>query len=162
MKEANQFFNNLSSNIKKNVKVAMIAEVVKFYPEVMKVDVMPLPKEDSSIILNVPVVSVRCGDFFVYYPLKVSDKVVLLFLDNDIDNILLGEDSVQTERVHDLNDCICLGGITIFTESLKVSDTEALCLQNVENTANIVIKSSGDVSIKAKNFKVIADRIDLN
>lgn len=161
-RHANNFFEDFKKNIAGETNVCKMAKVVKFYPETMKVDVMPLPSEDNSMIINVPVATVRSKDFLIYYPLEVDDVVILIFADNDTDNILLGEDSIETERGHDISDCICIGGITLLNDSLEVDEKDALVMQNISNTASISIKKDGDIKIKAKNFKVEAERIDLN
>lgn len=161
-RHANNFFEDFKKNIAGETNVCKMAKVVKFYPETMKVDVMPLPSEDNSMIINVPVATVRSKDFLIYYPLEVDDIVILIFADNDTDNILLGEDSIETERGHDISDCICIGGITLLNDNLEVDEKDALVMQNISNTASISIKKDGDIKIKAKNFKVEAERIDLN
>lgn len=161
-RHANNFFEDLKKNIAGETNVCKMAKVVKFYPEIMKVDVMPLPSEDNSMIINVPVATVRSKDFLIYYPLEADDIVILIFADNDTDNILLGEDSIETERGHDISDCICIGGITLLNDTLEVDEKDALVMQNISNSASISIKKDGDIKIKAKNFKVEAERIDLN
>lgn len=161
-RHANNFFEDFKKNIAGETNVCKMAKVVKFYPETMKVDVLPLPSEDNSMIINVPVATVKSKDFLIYYPLEVDDIVILIFADNDTDNILLGEDSIETERGHDISDCICIGGITLLNDTLEVDEKDALVMQNISNTASISIKKDGDIKIKAKNFKVEAERIDLN
>lgn len=161
MENANKFLKDFASGISKGVNVAKLGKVVKFYPEVMKADVMPLPSEDNAMIINVPVATVRTSDFLLYYPLKPDDNVVLLFVDNDTDNILLGEDSIETERDHDVSDCICLGGITLLKEKLDVENKEALVIQNIENTARINITKDGEIDIRSKLFKVRANKVDI-
>ncbi len=161
-RHANNFFEDFKKNIAGETNVCKMAKVVKFYPETMKVDVIPLPSEDNSMVINVPVATVRSKDFLIYYPLEVDDIVILIFADNDTDNILLGEDSIETERGHDISDCICIGGITLLNDTLEVDEKDALVMQNISNTASISIKKDGDIKIKAKNFKVEAERIDLN
>lgn len=161
-RHANNFFEDFKKNIAGETNVCKMAKVVKFYPETMKVDVMPLPSEDNAMIINVPVATIRSKDFVVYYPLKADDIVIIIFADNDTDNILLGEDSIETERGHDISDCICIGGITLLNDNLEVDEKDALVMQNISNTASITIKKDGDIKVKAKNFKVEAERIDLN
>ena len=161
MENANKFLKDFASGISKGVNVAKLGKVVKFYPEVMKADVMPLPSEDNAMIINVPVATVRTKDFLLYYPLKPDDNVVLLFVDNDTDNILLGEDSIETERDHDVSDCICLGGITLLKEKLDVENKDALVIQNIENTARINITKDGEIDIRSKLFKVRANKVDI-
>ncbi|CDZ74874.1 conserved domain protein [Peptoniphilus sp. ING2-D1G] len=161
-RHANNFFEDFKKNIAGETNVCKMAKVVKFYPETMKVDVMPLPSEDNAMIINVPVATVRSKDFLIYYPLKADDIVILIFADNDTDNILLGEDSIETERGHDVSDCICIGGITLLNDSLSIDDPDSLIIQNISNTAKIIVKENGDIDIKCKHFKVEAERIDLN
>lgn len=161
MKSVNDFFNNFKDDINR-INVCKVGKVVKFYPEVNKADVIPLPSEENAIVLNVPVAHVRSRDFFIYVPLKEGDKVILVFMDGDTDSILFDEDKKTTERTHDISDCVCIGGITLFNENLKVADKESLCIQNKEGTGAVILKENGDILIKAKNFKVSAERIDLN
>lgn len=159
---ANAFFDDLIGNATSGMYVARLGKVVKFYPETQSADVMPLPSKDNSTVLNAPVCTVRSSDFLIYYPLKAGDMVVILFCDNDTENIKLGSDSAQTERSHDVSDAVVLGGFTLLKDKLQVADAEALCIQNTDNSGNIIINKNGDVSIKAKRFSVKAERIDLN
>lgn len=161
-KNANKFFDDFKKGIAQQTNVCKIAKVVNFYPDKMKVDVLPMPSEDNSMIINVPVATVRSKDFLIYYPLKPDDMVILIFADNDTDNILLGQDNLETERGHDISDCICLGGITLLKDTLDIEDTDSLVLQNIDKSGSVTIKKNGDINIKAKNFKVEAERIDLN
>lgn len=153
-KNANSFFDDLKKGIAGETNVCKMAKVVNFYPETMKVDVMPLPSEDNSMIINVPVATVRSKDFLIYYPLKPDDKVILIFVDNDTDNILLGEDSAETERGHDISDCICIGGITLLNDSLDVDDADSLVVQNISNSAKIKIKNDGKIQIEATEIEL--------
>lgn len=106
------------------------------------------------MVINVPVATVRSKDFVIYYPLDVDDIVILIFADNDIDNILLGEDSIETERGHDISDCICIGGITLLNETLEVNEKDALVIQNISNTAKINVKSDGKIKIEAAEIEL--------
>lgn len=153
-KNANSFFDDLKKGIAGETNVCKMAKVVNFYPETMKVDVMPLPSEDNAMIINVPVATVRSKDFVIFYPLKPGDVVVLIFADNDTDNILLGEDNVETERGHDVSDCICIGGITLLKDTLEVDDTDSLVVQNIKNTAKLKIKNTGKVEIEATEIEL--------
>nr|WP_231947299.1 hypothetical protein [Anaerococcus mediterraneensis] len=148
MENVNGFFNDLTNGINKGLNVAKLAKVVKFYPDHMKVDVQPYPTKESAMILNVPLATISTKDYLVYYPLKPDDIVVLLFIDYDTDNILLGEDSLETERGHDISDCVAIGGISLFKESLGVSDVDSLLIQDKAGKSKIRIYSGG-VEIEA-------------
>lgn len=156
MEQANDFFNTLLGQ-GKNINVAKLGKVVNFKSDVMAVDVIPLPGSDNSIILNVPVATIKSRDYTVYYPLSEGDTVVLLFIDNDTDNILLGEDSVQTERQHDISDCICLGGITLLQDSLDIENFDSLTVKSKETTIEI----TDELKIKSNNVVIEANNIEL-
>ena len=153
MDNVNEFFNDLSNGLSKGLNVAKLAKVVKFYPENMKVDVMPFPTEDSAIIINVPLATIATKDYLVYYPLKPDDVVVLLFIDYDTDNILLGEDSLETERGHDVSDCVAIGCISLFKEPLSVSDIDSLLIQEKGGKSKIRL-NKGEIEIEAPRINL--------
>ena len=153
MDNVNEFFNDLSSGISKGLNVAKLAKVVKYYPENMKVDVIPYPTEDSAMIINVPLATIATKDYLVYYPLKPDDIVVLLFIDYDTDNILLGEDSLETERGHDVSDCVAIGCISLFKEPLSVSDINSLLIQEKGGKSKIRL-NKGEIEIEAPRINL--------
>lgn len=153
MDNVNEFFNDLSNGISKGLNVAKLAKVVKYYPENMKVDVMPYPTEDSAMIINVPLATIATKDYLVYYPLKPDDVVVLLFIDYDTDNILLGEDSLETERGHDVSDCVAIGCISLFKEPLSVSDIDSLLIQEKGGKSKIRL-NKGEIEIEAPKINL--------
>lgn len=154
MSNANDFFNDFKNHINKGINVCKMGKVNKFNPQNMTVDVTPLPTEDNAMILNVPVATVKSKDYLIYYPFEVDDYVILLFADNDTDNIMLGQDSIQSERNHDVSDCVCLGGFSLFNDTLNVSDTSSLVIQNTSNTAKISVNKSGDIDVEAVNINL--------
>ena len=153
MDNVNDFFNDLTNGINKGLNVAKLAKVVKYYPENMKVDVMPFPTDDSAMIINVPLATIATKDYLVYYPLKPDDIVVLLFIDYDTDNILLGEDSLETERGHDVSDCVAIGCISLFKEPLSISDTDSLLIQEKGGKSKIRL-NKGEVEIEAPRINL--------
>lgn len=142
------------------MNVCKIAKVVKFYPETNKADVVILPSKDNPMILNVPVAHVRSQGFFIYTPLKTDDKVILLFADYDTDSILFDVDDVATERVHDVSDCVCIGGLTLFNENLQVKDVDSLCIQSIDGTSSVVVKGDG-IEINGDNIKIKGSKIEI-
>lgn len=148
MDNVNSFFDELGQGISDGLNVAKLAKVVKYYPENMKIDVMPFPTEESAMIINVPLATIATKDYLVYYPLKPDDVVVLLFIDYDTDNILLGEDSLETERGHDLSDCVAIGCISLFKESLSVSDVDSLLIQEKGGKSKIKL-NKGEIEIQS-------------
>lgn len=153
MENVNKFFNELGEGINKGLNVAKLAKVVKFYPENMKVDVMPFPTKESAMILNVPLATIATKDYLVYYPLKADDIVVLLFIDYDTDNILLGEDSLETERGHDVSDCVAIGCISLFKEPLSISDVDSLLIQEKGGKSKIKL-NKGEIEIDSPKINL--------
>ena len=148
MEAANDFFNNIIDN-SKDFNTVKLGKVVKFDPVKMKADIQPLPSGDSSLLINVPVMTFKTGSFFIRLPLEVGDIVLVLFADNDLDNILLGGDNIATGRKHDLSDSICIGGITLFTERLSKDHGDDLIITNKDLTSKIVLSKNDGIEIKS-------------
>lgn len=152
----NKFMDSFSQSMAESTVVARIGKVKSYDPKNMSCQVMPLPSEDNSLLINVPVAGMRSKDFVAYYPLKPDDYVVLIFMDGDIDQILLGQDKADTNRGHDISDCIAIGGISLINDKLDIEDDASLCLQTIDKQASIVINKGGDINIKAKKLDIKA------
>ena len=162
MESANEFFSNMMSS-GKNFNKCKVGKVVEFDAKKMKANIQPLPSESNSLLINVPVMTFKTGSFFIRLPLEVGDIVVVLFADNDLDNILLGGDNLATERKHDLSDSICIGGITLFAEKLTDEHTDDLVIGTKDMKANLTITKNGDININAENISIKAkNRADVN
>ena len=158
----NKFIDSFSKSMAESTVVARIGKVKNFDPKNMFCEVMPLPSENNSLVINVPVAGIRSKDFVAYYPLQADDYVVLLFMDGDIDQILLGQDKADTDRGHDISDCIAIGGISLIKDSLNIADIEALCIQTMDKKASLVMKKDGSISIKANKITIDAPSISIN
>mgnify|MGYP006876283304 CR=1 FL=1 len=158
----NKFIDSFSKSMAESTVVARIGKVKKFDPKNMSCEVMPLPSENNSLVINVPLAGIRSKDFVVYYPLQADDYVVLLFMDGDIDQILLGQDKADTDRGHDISDCIAIGGISLIKDSLNIVDSEALCIQTMDKKASISMKKDGSISIKADKIAMNAPSISID
>lgn len=152
MKEANKFFNGMMDN-GKDFNKCKVGQVVKFDAGKMKADIQPLPSSENSLLINVPVMTFLSGSFFIKIPLEVGDTVLVLFADNDLDDILLGGDSNATGRKHDLSDAICIGGINLFNESLGGDSTE-LTLGTKDLKGMLSISKDGEISIKGEKITI--------
>ena len=157
----NKFMDSFSQSMAESTVVARIGKVKSYDPKNMSCEVMPLPSENNSLVINVPLAGIRSKDFVAYYPLKPDDYVVLLFMDGDIDQILLGQDKADTKRGHDISDCIAIGGISLINDELKIEDSSSLCLQTMDKKASIVIKNNGDMKVKAENLDIKGQSIKI-
>lgn len=158
----NKFMDSFSQSMAESTVVARIGKVKSYDPKNMSCQVMPLPSEDNSLLINVPVAGIRSKDFVAYYPLKPDDYVVLLFMDGDIDQILLGQDKADTKRGHDISDCIAIGGISLINDELEIEDSNSLCLQTMDKKASVVIKDNGDMKVKAENLDIKGQSIKID
>ncbi|MDY3947528.1 MAG: Gp138 family membrane-puncturing spike protein [Ezakiella sp.] len=158
----NKFFDDFMKSASGKTAVARLARVNSFNKANMTISATALPTNENAVINNIPVATIRNGDYMVYYPPRAGDVVVLLFCDNDITNIKLGEDNKETERMHDITDAICVGGIALVSDELSPLDADGLCLQTLDGKAGIAITKDGNINVFAKHFKVEAERIDLN
>lgn len=155
----NKFIDSFSKNIASHTVVARLAKVKKFDPKNMYVEAMPLPSEDNSLVINVPVATLRSKDFVAYYPLKPDDYVVLLFMDVDTDQILLGQDKADTERMHDISDCVAVGGFTLYNDDLDIVDKSGFVIQNLTNKDSYInLKENGDIKMVGKLIEVEAEK----
>ncbi|ACV28881.1 Uncharacterised protein [Anaerococcus prevotii] len=158
----NKFMDNFTDTLSANTMVAKLAKVKSFDPEKMYIEAMPLPSEENSLVINVPLVTLRCKDFVAYYPLKEGDYVVLLFMDGDTDQILLGQDKADTERMHDVSDCVAIGGFSLFNDTLGVVDETGFVLQNMTNKDSYInLKANGDIEIKGSAINILSPNIKL-
>ena len=155
MKEANAFFNSLLDSGTEFNK-CKLGKVVEFNAAEMKADIQPLPSNESSLLINVPVMTFIAKSFFIRMPLKPGDTVLVLFADSDLDNILLGGDNRATDRKHDLSDAVCIGGIMPFTTTLPGDNADDLVLAKRDSSAKVVIKDSGDIELYGQNVKIEA------
>lgn len=153
MKEANVFFNNLLASGSEFNK-CKLGKVVKFNPTEMKADIQPLPSNENSLLINVPVLSFISNTFYVRVPLEVGDMVLVVFADSDLDNILLGGDNKATDRKHDLSDAICIGGVIPFTKSLPGEYGKDLVIAKRDNNAKIVIKKDGSIELYGQTVNI--------
>lgn len=155
MKEANTFFNGLLDS-GSNFNKCKLGRVVKFNAAEMKADIQPLPSGENSLLINVPVMTFVSKSFYVRLPIEVGDMVLVVFADNDLDNILLGGDNKATERKHDLSDAICIGGVLSFTGGLPGQYGEDLVLAKRDNSAKVVIKKDGNIDIQGQTINISA------
>ncbi len=143
-----------------SIHVAKMGVVDKFNPDTMTADIMPLPAGDYSLVKNVVVTTLRGGDMIAYYPLKKGDKVLLVFADNDTDNLKQGGDNSNTERQHDISDAFCVGGLEAINKPVTIADPDAFVIQNSTGDTYISIKD-GEVKIESPSVKVESPDIEL-
>lgn len=153
MQEISKFFSNLNKK-KDDINIAKLGVIDKVYENGLYADIQPLPREDNPLILEVPLAFHRNESSYLYMPYEKDDIVLLLFVDVNIDNLLLGADDLASDIVHADNDCICITRIS--TEDQEVIDTD----DDVDDTiikhgkSKITMKKNGDITIQGRNIRI--------
>jgi hypothetical protein len=107
--------------------------------------------EEIPIISNVPVAFPRVSSFFLSFPIKKGDLVMLHFAERSLDNWLggQGEDTDPDEfRMHDLTDAVAYSGLYPFNRAIKDVDEVNMVLGADEGGLQIHITPDGVMEIK--------------
>ncbi len=86
------FFNKLSGNLVNGINSCMLGRIETFDASKMKANVVPLVKNkdgNKPMLIEVPVSFIKAGPFLIRPPYKKGDIVLVVFADEDIDNVLL-------------------------------------------------------------------------
>ncbi|WP_132995846.1 Gp138 family membrane-puncturing spike protein [Sporanaerobacter acetigenes] len=149
-----EFFNKLSENMLNRINKCMLGKIETFNPTTMKASVIPLVRdkdENKPILIEVPVSFMKAGSFLIRPPYKAGDIVLVVFADEDIDNVLLSGNisDPNSTRKHSLDDAIIVGGIMPFTTTLPSEHRNDLVIAKDDFTAKIVITEDGGILIKS-------------
>ena len=158
MDNAMEFMKNLSGNITGGINNCMMGKIEKFDGETMKADVMPLVRvkskagelEEVSMLIEVPVSFLKAGPFVIRPPYKEGDIVLVVFADNDIENVLLSGDTSNpnSTRKHSLDDAIVVGSIMPYTVTLPGKHLDDLIIAKDDFTTKIVLKENGHIIVQ--------------
>jgi hypothetical protein len=148
------FFNKLSGNLVNGINSCMLGKIEAFDSSKMKANVIPLVKNkdgDKPMLIEVPISFIKAGPFLIRPPYKKGDIVLVVFADEDIDNVLLSGNISEpnSTRKHSLDDAIVVGGIMPFTNTLPGEHGEDLVIGKDDFTTKIVIKEDGEILIES-------------
>lgn len=157
----------LQKKIAANLRVAMPAIIKKYDFKTQAADVQIDIKElyhngshsDYPMISGVPVIFLRAGGAGITMPVKVGDGCLIVFLDRDARNWLLGSSRAipQSGRVHHLSDAVAIIGLNPFSKGAKPENNEDVLLQFSDSKVRlkpngiIDIHSAKEVNIKTEN-----------
>lgn len=146
-------------------------KVEKYDDTTQKASVTPLLKrsyllEDGTketynlpTIDNVQVAFQRGGGFFITFPLKKGDLVLLLFCDRSIDKYKSSDGSKPIDpidlRKHDISDAVAIPGVYPFLKSLKGAlANKGLMALGYDQGGQITISKEGVLAVSntAGNF----------
>lgn len=150
--------NKFGERITTNINSCTIARIEKFDAKKMKAEVTPLVKyknkdgsmEERPLLIEVPVSFLKAGPFVIRPPYKVGDIVLIVFADDDIENVLLSGDISEpnSTRVHSLDDAIVVGAIMPFTKELPGQHSDDLIIAKDDFSTKIVVKENGEIIVQ--------------
>lgn len=155
---ATTFFNNFSGQIIGGINNCMLGKIEKFDGEAMKAEVSPLVKfrnkdeslETRPLLIEVPVSFLKAGPFIIRPPYRNGDIVLVVFADEDIENVLLSGElsNPNSTRTHSLDDAIVVGAIMPFTTTLPGEHLEDLIIATEDFSTKIVVQENGEIIIQ--------------
>jgi hypothetical protein len=122
--------------------VAIPARIISYDADKQSVDVQPsieglLPTEEGTeryspqIVQGVPVAFPQGGGYFMSFPLKPGDSVLLVFQDRSLDEWVQrssGVASPRSVRIHAASDAIAIPGVRPFVDPLSDADDEHMAM----------------------------------
>lgn len=154
----NHFFDNLVGNMLGDINSCMLGKIESFDHKAMKAEVTPLGRfkgkdgevEERPLLIEVPVSFTKAGPFIIRPPYKPGDIVLIVFADEDIDNIMLTGDisNPNSTRKHSLDDAIVVGGIMPFNKELPDLHEKDLIIATEDFETKIVLTEQGEIIIQ--------------
>ena len=154
-----EIIQNIISQNLKNARFAFLAKITSLNGN--KISVCEIArrndKEQNPIINNVLVAQPKSGKWRIQFDLKVGDIGLCVCNDSDL-SIYKGKGSsdylVNTDRQHDLNDCIFLP-LSLYTQD----GTNGLnFIISDENNANFIKFNNGNLDIECENLTLIKSK----
>lgn len=135
------------------VNTAIPAVIKSFDPVTQTCEAQPTIKRkdgsgndvDYPLLVDVPVIFPRAGDYMITFPVAAGDECLIVFSQRCIDSwYATGEISSQFEpRAHDLSDAIAIPGLSSQKRNIQNFATDALELRNNKNDVKMSLKNSG-------------------
>lgn len=141
--------------VKKDIKVALPAKIVNFYPETLKADIILLNQikigkeyKECPEIKDVPVSIQKAGVFAIIPPYKKDDVVYCLVNDCALDHLLNTKESSQEQffRSHDIEDLVIIGGLQTKVD-FPLPKSDGLVIKNIVTNSGITINTDGSIII---------------
>ena len=153
------FIQNVKDGLGNDINVMMVG-IIQSYDENSKMaTIIPqhfIPKQNIEYtpLVNVSIGFFSMGGFTIKVKPKVGDRLLILFCDYDIDNLLInGTKKNKTERTHALEDAIVLPlSINFLNEASNV--TQDLVIQKEGTSAYVKITQDGGIVLDGTSIKL--------
>lgn len=144
---------------RKEIRVQLPAKVIKVNSQ-DNVNIEYYSNGVASTLANVPVKHLKSPTGFFIIKLKVGDKGVVRFFDDDID--LYRESGVISKsseaKVHDINDNIFEGGFYPDSENYSYPDGD-VCMGT--NSGALISMTSGNITITGGNVTIDSANVNI-
>jgi hypothetical protein len=142
--------NNLVSNIKSDIRVALPAKVTSFDPVKQTISCIPTIRElvningevsyrDLPELLDVPISTPRGGNWVITMPIKAGDECMVIFQDLCIDGWWFRGDIQNWNdlRRHDLSDAIAIFSPWSQPNTIPSYNTEAMEIRSIDGSTKM-------------------------
>lgn len=151
--------NNLISNIKSDIRVALPAKVTSFDPVKQTISCIPTIRElvningevsykDLPELLDVPISTPRGGDWVITMPIKAGDECMVIFQDLCIDGWWFRGDIQNWNdlRRHDLSDAIAIFSPWSQPNTIPSYNTDAMEIRSIDGSTKMTF-TQGKVTL---------------
>ena len=157
MNEKSEFrslIEGMAGDMVDGVHTSAIARIEAYDPVLMKADLTILQTGDE--IFDVPVGHLNVGEFIIRPPYKVGDKVIVVFSENPIDEVIsTGEEKKsQLKEKHDISDAMVVCGLHTWETTLPSEHGNDLVIAKKDFSAKVVINEDGQVLIDANEIRL--------
>lgn len=135
MNGGHEFIQKLIERIMSQANTAALGMVESYAEGRASVTVYP----DKELIENVPVCFPQAAGFYMHFPLKIGDLVLVIFAQHEIEGPLFSEE-VSSNRKKDINDAIIIPAIGREGEFPAGADPDAFTIGSRSGAAKVVIR----------------------
>lgn len=164
-----ELLNSIIANKISDMHICLPAKIVAYDYTKQKAIVQPLINQKLTNgeviklpqIYNVPVVQLVSGGASITLPVKIGDKVLLIFADKSLEEWLKSGKQVTPDdpRSNNLTDAIAILGLRDFgTNSPAQNNTDLLIKYS---GSEIVLKPNGNIDINATNCNMTIDTVNI-
>jgi hypothetical protein len=166
-KNPSTFYDKLGDEVKNDIRVACPGIVQSFDPIEQTVTVQPAIRErikdqygnfsyvNLPLIVDVPILFPRAGNFILTMPPQQGDEVLVIFGDM-CEDAWWSNGGVQNpieQRRHDLSDAFALFGVWSQPRRIANFNTSGACLQTLDGSTSIVV-TEGTITLTAATVNV--------
>lgn len=151
------FIKKLIYDISNGINVCKIGQITAINKLKSTISVKPLhsavingKKTDLPILVNVPLLQFMTTDFIIKLPVDVGDKVLIIHVDYDIENLVIsGEQKDENvDSIHDINSAIAIPfNLSSLNSELSINDSDDLYIGTKSGNTYIKIQPTGEIII---------------